>query len=592
MRSAAVLALGWNLGCLFFLASFSANASASAKVSHPDRPLCPRPAPGSVVPEPRDLRSHHGVLKLTLTYRNFTAADGQRHYCYQDAAGDQAPTLRVRPGDWLILDLKNRLTPPGPVPIFPGMLPPGAMPMQPQSSSCAVASMTTLSTNLHFHGMTVPPVCHEDDVLHTFIPPGGRPFEYRFCIPADEPPGLYWYHPHIHGVANPQVLGGASGAIIVEGIERANTELAGLPEHVFVIRDQDLLHPGAQPAQQGAMPPPPVLRDAEGDILNTGNGGGKPAKDLSINFVPVPWPDYPPATILVKPSQRQLWRVLNGSAITYVDLQILIENHPLPVGVVSVDGVPIDENGMARNRILWVDHVFLPPGARVEWIFKGIPAGAHARLITRSVDTGPLGENDPVRPLANIVASQRAPNPALRLASKPRPLPRSASVWLGDVQPVRTRTLYFSEKPEDPTNPNSPTVFMITVEGQTPEPFDPRRLQPNITVHQGDVEDWVIENRSREDHAFHIHQIHFLLLRLDNVPVDEPFLRDTVNVPYWDGKSAAYPSVTLRMDFRDPNIVGDFVYHCHLLEHEDGGMMGVIRVLPLSTEGERVRSPF
>jgi type I restriction enzyme R subunit len=61
---------------------------------------------------------------------------------------------------------------------------------------------------------------------------------------------------------------------------------------------------------------------------------------------------------------------------------------------------------------------------------------------------------------------------------------------------------------------------------------------------------------------------------------DEPFLRDTINVPYWREKMTAFPSVKLRMDFRDPNIVGTFPYHCHLLEHQDGGMMGIIRVEP------------
>ena len=557
-----------------------------------DRNPCPRPAPGSIVAEPRDLHSHDGVLKLRLTYRNFTAADGQEEYCYQAKDGSQAPTLRVHPGDRLILYLKNQLRA-SQEDAMHGM-PAASRSTAEASFPCASARMTALSTNLHFHGMTIPPVCHEDDVLHTFVQPGDPPFMYRFRIPADEPPGLYWYHPHVHGFTNPQVLGGASGALIVEGIERANRELAGLPERVFVIRDQDLLHPDAAPAKAGLAPPPPVLRDAEGDILNTGTGGGKPAKDLSINFVPVPWPDYPPAVIQTGPSERQLWRVLNGSAITYLDLQILVDNRALPLGVVSVDGVPIDENGMARNRVLWVEHVFLPPGARVEWIFKGVAAGAHARFITRSVDTGPAGENDPARPLAKIVASDRAHDPSLRLAVAPQPLQRSASVWLGDVPPVRTRKLYFSERPQNPADPSSPTVFMITVDVQTPAPFDPRNTQPNITVHQGDVEDWTIENRSRELHAFHIHQIHFLLMKYDGVPVDEPFLRDTVNVPFWDGKSAQYPSVTLRMDFRDPNIAGTFVYHCHLLEHEDGGMMGVIRVLPRlggaqgeTTEGNR-----
>ena len=152
---------------------------------------------------------------------------------------------------------------------------------------------------------------------------------------------------------------------------------------------------------------------------------------------------------------------------------------------------------------------------------------------------------------------------------------------------MRTRKLYFSEKFLDPNDPNSPTTFFITVDGQTPTPFDPASGVPDIMVKQGDVEDWIIENRSTELHAFHIHQIHFMMLDWSGVPVNEPFLRDTINVPYYDGRDLQYPSVKLRMDFRDPNAVGTFVYHCHLLEHEDGGMMGLIRVEP----AERWPSP-
>jgi FtsP/CotA-like multicopper oxidase with cupredoxin domain len=103
--------------------------------------------------------------------------------------------------------------------------------------------MTANSTNLHFHGISAPPLCHQDDVLHTLIDPGDRPFVYRFRIPANQPPGLYWYHPHVHGLSSAQVLGGASGALVIEGIERANPQLAGLPERVLVIRDQELLNP-------------------------------------------------------------------------------------------------------------------------------------------------------------------------------------------------------------------------------------------------------------------------------------------------------------------------------------------------------------
>lgn len=543
-----------------------------------DRSLepCPRPSVGSVVPEPEELQSHDGVLKVHLTYRNYLDRYGHKRYCYADANGAESPVLRLKPGDLLILDLKNELTLPLPAPSVPGN-PMGAHAMP---GACGGGEMTSLATNLHFHGLTVPPVCHQDDVLKTLIPPGDKPFEYRFRIPADEAPGLYWYHPHVHGYTSPQVLGGASGALIVEGIERANSELAGLPERVFVIRDQDLLNPNAQPVNSGNVPAPVVLRDAEGDILNTGTGGGKPAKDLSINFVLVAYPEYTPAVIPIKPLERQLWRVLNASAITYLNLQILLNNVPQPLGVVSLDGIPINENGMAGHRIIWESHILLPPAGRVEFIMKGPPAGGKASFVTRSVDTGPAGENDPTRPLATIVAKPDAPAPLRKLDSSPVPLPPSTLVWLGDVKPVGERKLYFSEQSQNPNDPNSPTVFYITVEGQTPAPFDPSRPDPNITVRQGDVEDWIIENRTREVHAFHIHQTHFLLLEWNGVPVDEPFLRDTINVSYWDGKSPQYPSVKLRMDFRDPDIVGTFVYHCHLLEHEDGGMMGTIRVLP------------
>jgi FtsP/CotA-like multicopper oxidase with cupredoxin domain len=554
------------------------------------RPLetCPRPTAGSVVPEPEDLRSQNGVLRVELAYRSIVDAKGQTRYCYVSKDGSQAPTLRVNPGDELILSLKNELA----EKLSSTMQPPAQANSQQVNSAvpanamnmitepCAGAEMTALSTNLHFHGLTVPSACHQDDVLRTMIEPGDSPFEYRFQIPADEPPGLYWYHPHIHGFTKVQVLGGASGALIVEGIERANRDLAGLPERVLIIRDQDLLNPNAQPAKSDSTIVPPIVLDAEGDVMNTGTGTGKPAKDLSINYVPVAYPDYPPAEIRMKPSERQLWRVLNASAITYLNLEVSYGTSAQQLGVVALDGVPINENGMAGARVIWEKHVGVPPGGRVEFILKGPPEGVQGKLITLSVNTGTGGENDPIRPLATISSSGAAPEPQSRLAANPAPLPAPTSVWIGNVKPVRTRKLFFSEKLQDPNDPNSPTAFYLTVDGETPKIFDPSSTTPNIVVQQGDVEDWVIENRSLELHAFHIHQVHFMLLQWFGLPVNEPFLRDTINVPFWDGRAKVYPMVKLRMDFRDPNSVGTFVYHCHLLEHEDGGMMGLVRVEP------------
>jgi len=540
--------------------------------------VCPRPLPGSVVTDPADLRSRNGVLKVELTARNAKQTDGSTRYCYTDENGAESPTLRVNPGDLIILNLKNDL-----IASNAGAMTPAHQHVHVDAgkngNSCTSELMTRESTNLHFHGLTIPPVCHQDDVLHTSIQPGEPPFEYRFRIPENEPPGLYWYHPHIHGFTKEQALGGASGAIIVEGIERADKAVAGLPERVLIIRDQDLLNPNAPPSKWEPIVPK-MLFDRDGDAANMGTGFGKPAKDLSINFVPVPYPDYQPAVIQMKPEEQQLWRVVNASGITYLNLEVLFGRAPQQLGLVAIDGVPLNTAGLRGDFVDWQTHLGVPPGARVEFIVKGPPAGVSGLLVTKTVDTGAGGENDPNRAIATITTSSDAPEPPSKLTAFSQPLPGSQTPWLGSVAPVRARKLYFSEKLLDPNDPNSATEFYLTVEGQAPVQFDPTSGIPNIIAKQGTVEDWIIENRSNELHAFHIHQLHFLLIDYRGKPVSEPFLRDTVNVPYYDGKALEYPSVRLRMDFRDPNTVGDFLFHCHLLEHEDGGMMGLIRVEP------------
>ncbi|HUK02954.1 MAG TPA: multicopper oxidase domain-containing protein [Steroidobacteraceae bacterium] len=551
-------------------------------------PACPRPDAGIEVPQPVDLRSHEGVLALDLTVRNEKLANGRVRYCYLSAEGAQAPTLRVRPGDELVLHLKNALTEldagsnPRPQTHEHSHAHP---PVSASADPCTSGIMSATSANLHFHGMTVPSVCHQDEVLRTSIQPTDPPFEYRFRIPADEPPGLYWYHPHIHGFSSRQVQGGASGALVVEGLERANPDVAGLPERVLVIRDQDLENPDAPPS--AAEPATQVLLDRDGDAANTGTGAGKPAKDLTVNFVPVPYPDYPRPTIHLKPGERQLWRVLNASSVTYLDLAVLYQRgaafRPQWIGVVAVDGVPVNGERKPGHSTQWRNSMVVPPGGRLEFILIGPPDGVPGMLVTRWVNTGEGGENDPNRALVSIVAAADAPEPPLAIAAASAataaPVP-SGDSWLGHTTPVRVRKLYFSEDAVDPAHPNNPQHFYLTVDGQTPAAFNPSQTQPNIIAKQGEVEDWIIENRSTEVHAFHIHQIHFQVVDWLGVAVNEPFLRDTVAIPFYNPAMKSYPSVRLRMDFRDPNSVGTFVYHCHLLDHEDGGMMGLIRVDP------------
>src|ERR1700761_5653507 len=440
------------------VASLGTSTVAAAQAGALPQDLCPRAPSGSIIPEPRDLRSENGVLKVEMSVHDFREADGSAHYCYLLSDGSVAPTLRVHPGDLLILHLKNDLVDPAP----PDPSPPDAShaPMHVEGHShgvrpgrvndpCSSGVMSAVSANLHFHGLTVPPVCHQDDVLKTSIQPNDPAFEYRFRIPDDEPPGLYWYHPHIHGFSKQQLLGGASGALIVEGIERAKKVAAGLPERVFIIRDQDLVNPNAPPAKSEPVVPK-FMVDRDGDAANNGTGFGKPAKDLSINYVPVPYPDYPPATIAMKPGERQLWRILNASAITYLNLQVLFGPQAQAVEVVALDGVPIHPKEAGLNKFILLTHLGIPPGGRIEFVMHGPPEGIKAELVTRSVNTGAMGENDPNRAIARIVAKADAPEPQSLLGKNPKPLPASSTTWLRDVQPVRVRKLFFSEVPLDP----------------------------------------------------------------------------------------------------------------------------------------------
>jgi FtsP/CotA-like multicopper oxidase with cupredoxin domain len=511
---------------------------------------CFRLPVGSTVPEPEDLFSRNGVLRVNFFYETSTDENGNRLFCYVLADGEQSPTLHVHPGDVLKLTFTNDT---------PAPTSSDAMQMQMSLSGpdvCGATTMDSSSTNVHFHGTNTPPVCHQDEVIHTLIN-SGQTFTYEVHFPSNEPPGMYWYHPHAHGLAEMSVLGGATGAIIIDGIENLQPKVAGLTQRVLVVRDN------------------PVPGDPQ-------PGGSVPSKDLSLNFIPVPYPNYPPAVIPTS-GKREFWRVANTCADTVLNLQLLYDGKPQPLEVVALDGVPVDsQDGSRHGKIISKTNIFLPTASRAEFVVKPPnPNVKKAELVTLNINTGPVGDDDPTRPLATIQTATTSPSQSVQApASIPNvsgpPNPQRFE-GLAQAKPTTERTLYFSEN-QQPSGPNQEQTFFITVVGQTPVAFNPNN-PPAITTTRGSVEDWTIQNRSEEIHEFHIHQTHFLLLEQNRKPVppkQRQFL-DTVNVPFWSGKGP-YPSVKVRIDFRGP-IIGDFVYHCHILEHEDGGMMAIIRVV-------------
>ena len=364
--------------------------------------------------------------------------------------------------------------------------------------------------------------------------------------------------PHVHGISEPAVQGGASGVIVIEGIENLVPALAGIPERILVLRDQVV-----------AGTPAP--------------GGAIPSWDASVNYVPVAYPAEKPAIIRSAGHGREFWRVANASADTILDLQLVYDGVVQSLDVVALDGVCTgSQDGTRRGTPVRMQHILVPPAGRAEFVIPAPPPGTKvAAFQTLNIDTGPLGDNDPMRTLAKLSFDDAAA-PALRIMPTASSQPAAQRFeGLNTALLTAHRKLYFSEVVSDPNNPASPTNFFITVDGAKPVLFDPSN-PPAIVTRQGAVEDWTIENRSGEAHEFHMHQIHFQVLQANGVAVaaaDRQF-RDTIQVPYWSG-SGPYPSVTVRMDFRGM-VVGDYVYHCHILGHEDNGMMAIIRVLPAS----------
>ena len=518
-------------------------AGALAQTAAPDAAACPaRPQPGSAIHNPADLTSQNGVLNAAFTLRSVVQESGFQQDCYIYKTGKgavEAPTLRLNPGDTLKLSLTNRLTySPPPPPSRSGAMA-HMMSAAPSATACAGGPLIATSTNIHFHGLNVPPTCHKDDVLTTDIANTDPPFHYDFAIPKNDPPGLYWYHPHLHGETTLQVNAGAAGALIINGIEKFRPEVARLPERVFVIRQQ---FPG------GVWLPGPY--------------------ELTVNYQPANFPNFPAPVLNVKPGVQEFWRVANATTQAFLKLQVWSGTKPQSLEVVALDGIPLAQT-VNQNTIE------IPPAGRAEFIVTTPAAGAVASFQNLSYNTGSIGNANLAEELARIVSSTGAEEPPALPAATPAPATPQRFAGLADATVTARRKLYFAEAT---SGSNGPTEFLMGVEGIIPKVFSPAD-PPAIVTKVGAVEDWTVENRTGETHAFHIHQIHFLYLELNGKKLPNPALRDTVIVPFWNG-TGPYPSVKLRMDFREPQIAGTFVFHCHVLEHEDYGMMQKIEVDP------------
>jgi suppressor of ftsI len=455
-----------------------------------------------------------GPFTLTAVY-DFAAG----HNAFAYASKTVPPAIRVSPGGSIRLHYVNNLP-------------------RESDEQCATARCANM-TNLHFHGLHVSPQRPQDDVLTMMAMPG-ESLEYTVVVPAYSPPGLYWYHTHPHGESARQDLDGMSGAIIVEGIQKYYPELRHIRERVLILRDHDLEHSSAEIRRQ-------ILRTVEIASLSCGTATDQnPERIFTLNG------DIRPR-IPMGPGERQFWRIVNASPDLYADLQLTGEQ----LEILALDGTPLSYHNPHRSRDR-VDHVLVPPAGRVEAIVVGPPSGSHAKLSTRCVDTGADGDANPAMVIADVGGANPGSPTPMRPIGKNSGKPVYKALSMQEILRLQ----------------NTKPCFTVTfTEDKGGFYINGRKFSmnddPMLRVKVGSIQHWRIVNSTKEVHPFHIHQIHFLAYAENGVHSDSAEWLDTVNVPYGG-------SVDLIMDFIDPIIRGMSLFHCHLLSHEDKGMMAKI----------------
>jgi FtsP/CotA-like multicopper oxidase with cupredoxin domain len=624
---------------LFAMAAMT-QAPAAGPTSSPAN-VCPGPPTSQTLLNPPDIFSKDGVLNLTLSQENVvrgsttvmcwvyrTLVDGKM------TALATPPTLNVKQGERLDITLLNDLsyiaekveTPP---PLLIGRdespdrkkNPYALMCDQPQLAPTPTPDPVTgriygyhrspwNEANLHFHGLNTSPKQPGDNTTDVLLCPHARgavpgTYHYVVDIPKDEPPGTYWYHPHPHGESLYQIFLGMTGAIVVHSASPSIPDR--LPNHIVVIRDKPA-HPKAispyndmlrahfpnlaQIRMELAKGVPNFVRGPGGDPFQPPDacpprgGSGPPTQtdSLTVNGLPLPLvsdavPGLPTASIGL--GETQYWRLANTSANTTLDLVLLVNGKATPLMVTSRDGVPlVTKNGQPTWQPVAMNDVFLMPASRVEFYLKGEVPGANMVVRTRTVDTGCVGDSDLARNLVDVIVGSKGviQHVALPPAYRAEPLRFSD---LAAQTPTKPRTFVLTEY----TRTDEPEPDFYITETSNPKAIEhPYAMEgpADVVVKDGTVEEWTILNYTDEIHAFHIHQIHFMPMAGVDMARGLGQLLDTVDVPHGvfvRGKMVP-GRIKLRMDFRARDIVGTFVYHCHIMEHEDAGMMAKIKVVP------------
>ena len=480
------------LGGLGTAATVAGGAGLWWSLASPQQPTGgPFPAQGSALRSPPELRSAAGTLQLTLDAAPGEVELGGRPAGVLSYNGTvPGPTLRLRPGDELAIRLVNSLDEP---------------------------------TNLHVHGLHVSPQANSDNVFVAVSP--GEGFDYSYRLLPDHPPGVYWYHPHHHGMVAGQIFAGLFGAIIVEDPEAIPVSR----ERVLLVSDTTLDSAG----NVAAASPMERMAGREGELLLL-NGQSSPL-------------------LAARPGERERWRIVNACVARFVRLRL--------------DGQQLQLLGMDSGRFPepeTVNELLLAPGNRADLLLTAAAGESVLQTLpySRGGMPGMMGQG-------RAPAGGSAALAIVRVDGEPGAPPGTVTARpaLEDLRsaPVAARRQLILAMGGGPGGMGGGMGGMrFTINGR--EYSD---VRTDTVVAAGSVEEWTLVNTSPMDHPFHLHVWPMQLIEDNGRALDYVDKRDVVNVPA-NGRS------TVRIAFRD--FSGRSVYHCHILDHEDQGMMGVIEV--------------
>ncbi|MEV7320599.1 multicopper oxidase family protein [Streptomyces sp. NPDC093970] len=475
-----LLTTGWLAGCGDRTATgdSAATRSPAADAGHRDAADAGRrDADGHRLQDPPELVSRDGVLKAAIVVeRRKVRVGDHRLYATTYNGAYMPPTLRVRPGDRIDLTMTNRIAD---------------------------------DTNLHTHGLHVSPRSPSDDVFVAIR--YNQSYHYVYQVPVNHPTGTFWYHSHADMVSAPQVAGGESGVIVVEGLQRhLPPALRGITEHTIALKDFQI----------------------EGDAIKTHPLSIGAPTNRTVNGQQNP-------VIGIRPGETQLWRLANIGANIYYKLHLPGSRFR----VIAQDGIPV-------RRAYDADTLLIAAGARFDVLVQGGRPGT-TRLETLAYDTGPAGNKLPRADLATVVSG----GTPVRRATLPTAV--AAHEDLSHARITARKTVVFTEN-------KAGTQFFIN-----DRKYDPGRT--DFTGTLGTVEEWTIRNDTDETHSFHIHTNDFQLMSTDGKPHDPAHAwYDTIDVPV-RGRAV------IRVHYAD--FTGKTVLHCHILNHEDMGMMAVLDIV-------------